>query len=296
MPEPSREIKDHTLRLVATLTEGASLKSLGVESPRMVRILDSVVPVLVSAAERTDVLCEAEDGSIWDIEFEMGTGHGRVVPWMRYHLAAMERYPDRPVHTVIVWGKRQTPLPLRAGAITMKANQVCLSRRNGDAVLRGLVARGRPVAAEEVPEIALLPLMGLSPPYGEKVREVVPLLAGLDAGLRDTVLKAMLVFLYERVTPEEWAHLAEVLNTMGLPSKLWEDMYNKGWAEGEAKGEAKGRQADVLEAFEVRFETVPESVRQAVSAEKDGDVLSAWHRGIIRAKDQAEAARIITGG
>ena len=174
----------------------------------------------------------------------------------------------------------------------MKADQVCLSSRNGDAVLRGLVSRGRPVAAEDLPEIALLPLMGRSPPYGEKVREVVPLLAGLDAGLRDTVLKAMLVFLYERVTPQEWAHLAEVLGAMGLPSKLWEDMYNKGWAEGRAEG----RRAAVLEVFEARFEAVPEAVRQAVSAEKDEARLAAWHRGIIRVTDLSEAARLITGG
>ena len=123
---------------------------------------------------------------------------------------------------------------------------------------------------------------------GEKVREVVPLLAGLDAGLRDTVLKAMLVFLYERVTLRGWAHVAEVIGAMGLPSKLWEDMYNKGWAEG--------RRADVLDAFEVRFAAVPAAVRQAVSAEKNEARLAAWHRGIIRATDLSEAVRMVIGG
>ena len=143
---------------------------------------------------------------------------------------------------------------------------------------------------------------------GEKVREVVPLLAGLDAGLRDTVLKAMLVFLYERVTLRGWAHVAEVIGAMGLPSKLWEDMYNKGWAEGAAKGEAEGeargeargraegRRADVLDAFEVRFAAVPAAVRQAVSAEKNEARLAAWHRGIIRATDLSEAVRMVIGG
>ncbi len=102
--------------------------------------------------------------------------------------------------------------------------------------------------------------------------------------------------------------MAEVLGAMGLPSKLWEDMYNKGWAEGAAKGKAEGevrgeargrtegRRADVLDAFEVRFEAVPEAVRQAVSAEKDEARLSAWHRGIIRATGLSEAVRMVIGG
>ena len=95
---------------------------------------------------------------------------------------------------------------------------------------------------------------------------------------------------------------------MAITPNLFEDLEamgrEKGRAEGraegrtvgEAEGRIEGRQADVLDAFKVRFDVVPEAVCQAVSAEKDGDVLSAWHRGIIRAKDQAEAARIITGG
>lgn len=90
--------------------------------------------------------------------------------------------------------------------------------------------------------------------------------------------------------------MLEVLREMAITPNLFEDLKDIGRADGRAEGEAKGRRAEVLEAFKARFEAVPEAVQQAVSTEKDGEVLSAWLRGIIRAKDQVEAVRIVIGG
>ena len=110
---------------------------------------------------------------------------------------------------------------------------------------------------------------------------------------------------------------------MGLASKLWEDLDRKIRAEGRAEGQAEGRaegraeghaegraqgqvegQAqglraarcqDVLEAFEARFNVVPAAVKRAVVEEQDAERLSVWLRGIIRATDEAEAVRVVTG-
>ncbi len=311
MAKPARELKDHTHHLLARILKGTSLNGLGVDSPRMVQVLNSVVPVVQSAAERTDALYRAEDGSIWHVEYDMGSGHGRVTRWIRYHLAVAEHYPRQAVQTVIVWGRRRTPLLLRVQGVTLEAKQVCLRNQDGDARLHAWVQRGEPLEAAQALEVALLPWMGLRPPYGEKLRQILPLLAGMDRRRREGVVQALLAFTYERAPPEDWEHMVEVLDVMGLASKLWEDLDRKIRAEGRAEGQAEGRaqgqaegQAqglrsgrcqDVLDAFEARFRVVPAAVKRAVAQEQDAERLSVWLRGIIRATDEAEAVRIVTG-
>ena len=71
--------KDHALRLVfSILARGGSLRPLRIDAPRMVRALDSVVPTVQTAAHETDALLEAEDGSVWHLEFQFGGGQEQV--------------------------------------------------------------------------------------------------------------------------------------------------------------------------------------------------------------------------
>ena len=297
MPEPlpSREMKDHVLRLVfSILARGGSLRSLvAADAPRLVRALDSVVPTVQTAAEETDALLEAEDGSIWHLEFQFSGGREQVARWVRYHLAVVERYPDRDVHTVILWGMRRRPVRLVAGEVVFGARQVLLGEQEGDQLLEAY--SGGHVSPEDAVLLALLPLMRVRRPMPELIAAAVPVLEPLEPALRLDILTAMSALAYfraSRASPVEQARVLEVLREMAITPNLFEDLKDMGRAEGEAKG----RRADVLEAFEVRFEAVPEAVRQAVATEKDGTVLSAWLRGIIRAKDQAEAVRLVTGG
>ena len=143
----------------------------------------------------------------------------------------------------------------------------------------------------------------MRPPYGEKLRQILPLLAGLVRRRREGVVRALLAFTYRQATPEDWARTVEVLDVMGLPSKLWEDLDRKIRAEGRAEGRAAGRaegfragrRQGVLEVFEARLNVVPAAVKRAVAEEQDAERLSVWLRGIIRAIDEAEAMRVVAG-
>ncbi len=125
----------------------------------------------------------------------------------------------------------------------------------------------------------------------ELIVATVPLLEPLEPALREVILNAMLALAYFRASPAERRRVMEVLAEMAITPNLFDDLKDMGRAEGRIEG----RRADVLEAFAVRFDAVPEPVRQEVGTERDAERLTAWLRGIIRATDRAEAVRVVLG-
>ncbi len=282
-----REWKEHALRLVfAILACGGSLRSVGIDAPRMVRALDSVVPMVQTAAHETDALLEAEDGSLWHFEFQFG-GQEQVARRIRYHLAVVERYPSRVVHTVILWGERQSPASLVVGEVSFGARQVLLRQAGGERLLEDHGS----VVAEDAAALALLPLMRVRRSMPDLIVAAEPLVAALDPNVRKEVMGALGTLAYRKVEPGERPRVLEVLRKMALTPNVFEDL--EALVRKEAQQEAQ-REA-VLDVFDARFGSVPEAVKAAVAGQTNAARLQAWHRGVARAKDQAEAVGVVLG-
>jgi hypothetical protein len=98
---------------------------------------------------------------------------------------------------------------------------------------------------------------------------------------------------YDSLGPEERPRLLEVLGRMPFGQTLFADLRREGEERGEKRGAlCKAREA-VLEAFAARFDAVPTAVRSAVDETEALDVLSRWHRAVIRAQTAADAERAV---
>jgi len=299
-PDPPREHKDHALRWLFQRLPNPSPHAFGVPCPEQVEVLSPVVPMLETKAVVVDGLLRGvPDGSIWSLEFEMGTPeHGRLI---EHHVAVARAHPGARVETVVFWGRQHPPARLlQCGRATLEAYQVFLPDMDGQAELRRLqttAAAGAGLTDGDILLLATLPLMRHHLRTWDVVEAAAPIAAALPADLESGVVKAMGALAYTALAPEERPFLLEVLGRMPAGQELFEDLRAQGREEGLHEGELRGelrraRQA-VLEAFEAHFDVVPPPVRAAVSAADDVGLLSGWLRAVIRAPDPSSAERTI---
>jgi hypothetical protein len=97
---------------------------------------------------------------------------------------------------------------------------------------------------------------------------------------------------YDALEPADRPRLLEVLGRMPFPQTLFTDLERR----GEQRGALRQAREAVLEAFAARFAAVPDPVQHAVSQVADLDQLHRWHRDVVRARDEAEAARAVLEG
>jgi hypothetical protein len=69
--------------------------------------------------------------------------------------------------------------------------------------------------------------------------------------------------------------------------------HQEGRQEGRQEGILKGRREDVLEALSIRFDHVPEGLREAVLAVADEDTLRELHRAAIRCESLEAFAKTL---
>ena len=124
-----------------------SPRVFGVPCPERVEGLSPVIPLLETKAVVVDGLLRGvDDGSIWPLEFEMGSpDHCRLI---EHHTAVARAYPGVQVETVVFWGRdRSEPHVLRCGRATLDAHQVFLTAMDGDGELRRVVAEPSSIRA-----------------------------------------------------------------------------------------------------------------------------------------------------
>ena len=306
MAEPPRESKDRSLRWLFDLAVGCTLEGVQVHSPRLVRVLPSVVSTVQVRADEVDKVFEAEDGSIWHLEFQQGGG-GRqdTIRLATYHLALAASYAPHAVHTVIFWGRGAPPARrLVVEEVEFRPTQVFVGSMDGAALLSQLLdqtKRGILLAREQLVAVALLPLMRHRESMLEVLRHLRPVVETLTPELQRPVMGAVTALAYSRLTPEEKPRIREVLIGMALAEEFFRDMTElgrqEGWQQGLEQGRQQGRQQGLretlLDGFSVRFGAVPAVVREAVDAVEDLDRLRGMCRAVLRAKDQAEAQRAV---
>ena len=308
-PDPPREHKDHALRWLVEHLRNPSPRVFGVPCPEQVQALSPVIPLLETRTAVVDGLVRGvSDGSIWSLEFEMGTpDHGRLI---EHHVAVARAYPAARVESVIFWGRQHGPVRrLRCGRATLEAHQVFLADMDGEAELSRLQSTARAGAMlgdGDILILATLPLMRHSARVWDVLEEAAPLAAALPADVERGVVTAMGALAYGALRVGERPRLLEVLGRMPAGQELFEALREEGRAQGRREGQAQGRREGhregelrrarqaVLEAFEARFDLVPDAVRGAVSAATDLGLLSAWHRAVVRAPDAAAAGNTIT--
>ena len=162
MPQPHRERKDHGLRYLFDEVPNPSPRVFGVPCPERVEVLSPVIPLLETKAVVVDGLLRGvDDGSIWSLEFEMGSPDNcRLI---EHHTAVARAYPGVQVETVVFWGRdRAEPHVLRCGRASLEAHQVFLAAMDGDGELhrpRRVVAKGRALTSGDILLLATLPLM-----------------------------------------------------------------------------------------------------------------------------------------
>jgi len=300
MPEPPRESGDHALRYLSALTPGSSLSIFDLPSPRFVRVLPSVVPVIATAAEETDQVLEGADGSVWHLEFQLGGGAGDAARLLGYHLALLGSYPHRQVTTVVFWARAtKRPEPLEVDhQVVFAPYQVFLGSMDGAALLAEIsaqVAQAEPLSLDQLLAVAMLPLMRHAGSLLEVLRRAQPLVQTLEPKLQKPVMGAMAALAYSRLSPEERSRIREVLIGMPVAEEFFQDMKREGLQEGLQEGTVTAKREAVLDAFSLRFGAAPPSVQGAVEASTDAVRLTEWYRAIIRAPDRDAAQRAILG-
>ena len=291
-PEPPREKRDHGMRYLFDEVPNPSPRVFGVPCPENVEVLSPVIPLLETKAVVVDGLLRGvDDGSIWSLEFEMGSpDYGRLI---EHHVAVARAYRGTRVETVIFWGRdRSEPHVVQCGRATLEAHQVFLPAMDGTKELRRLrqvVAEGQALTSGDILLLATLPLMHHQQSMWDVVAAAAPLAVGLPPNLERGVVSAMGALAYSALKPEERPFLLEVLGRMPVGEELFEDLR----AQGRHEGEIRDRREAVLEVFTVRFQSVPEDVRRAVERADRLEVLRAWHQAAVLAADAQAAANAI---
>ena len=194
MPAPHRERKDHGLRYLFDEVPNPSPRVFGVPCPERVEVLSPVIPLLETRAVVVDGLLRGtDDGSIWSLEFEMGSpDYGRLI---EHHVAVARAHPGVQVETVVFWGRvRSEPHGLRCSRASLEAHQVFLAAMDGDGELRRLrqvVAGGRELTSGDILLLATLPLMHHRQATWNVIEAAAPLAARLSAKLERGVVSAM---------------------------------------------------------------------------------------------------------
>jgi hypothetical protein len=294
MAEVPREHNDHALRWLFQHLRNPSPRGFGVPCPEQVEVLSPVTPLLETKAVVVDGLLKGvPDGSIWSLEFEMGTtDYGRLI---EHHVAVARAHPGAQVESVVFWGRRHASERVwRCGQATLEAHQVFSPDTDGASELRRLQAAtpaGAALTDGYILLLATLPLMRHETRLWQVLQAVAPVAAASPADVEHGVVTAMGAMAYSALDPAERPHLLEVLGRMPAGQELFEDLRR----EGELRGALRVARQAVLEAFEAHFDDVPAAVRTAVAGTEDLALLSAWLRTVVRARDAQMAAEAILG-
>ena len=301
--EPHRERKDHGLRWLFSALPNPSPRIFGVRCRGHMDVLSPVIPLLETKAVVVDgLLRDPKDGSIWSLEFEMSNtpDFGRLI---EHHVAVARAYPGCRIETVAFWGRlHSTQVKIQCGHASLKARQVALPTMDGATALQAVRERVKsrlPLQTDDILLLATLPLMRHGMRMWTVLEQAAPLTEALDPELRRGVVTAMGSLAYSALDPAERPFLLEVLRQMPAGQELFEDLRREGRQEGLQEGRHEGalataRQA-VLDAFEARFDGVPEAVRDAVHQTGDPDRLNRWLRAVVRARDAAAAQQAVCG-
>ena len=125
------------------------------------------------------------------------------------------------------------------------------------------------------------------------LEDLAPLATGLDPEWAAVVAGAMGALAYDARESADRPRRLEVLGRMPFPQTLFTDLERRGEQRGEQRGALCQARVAVLEAFAARFTAVPDPVQHAVSQVADLDQLHRWLRAVVRARDEAEAARAV---
>jgi hypothetical protein len=294
-PPLHREHRDHGLRGLFTIPR-ISLRRFGIPSAPMVRELSGDIKIIDTAVEEADDILEDEAGTVWVLEFERGSGNAARL--IRHYAAAVQRHPRQRVELALFWdGARRPPRvrPVRAQRASVAAYQVFLASLDGRAALARLRAQApAALSSDDALELALVPAMDHGGrPMWDVLEDLAPLAAGLDPEWAAVVVGAMGALAYDALEPAERPRLLEVLGRMPFPQTLFTDLERRGEERGEQRGALCQARVAVLEAFAARFTAVPDPVQHAVSQVADLDQLHRWLRAVVRARDEAEAARAV---
>ena len=297
-PPLHREHRDHGLRGLFTIPR-TSLRRFGIPSAPMVRELSGDIKIIDTAVEEADDILEDEAGTVWVLEFERGSGNAARL--IRHYAAAVQRHPRQRVELALFWDGARRPArvrPVRAQRASVAAYQVFLASLDGRAALARLRAHApAALGSDDALELALAPAMDHGGrPMWDVLEDLAPLAAGLDPEWAAVVVGAMGALAYDALEPAERPRLLEVLGRMPFPQTLFTDLERRGEERGEQRGALRQAREAVLEAFAARFAAVPDPVQHAVSQVADLDQLHRWHRDVVRARDEAEAARAVLEG
>ena len=301
-PRQPRNLKDRALLWISGLLAGARVP-LVQGAPRLLHVVDSRMWNMAPAKQETDRTLLAEDGSIWTFEFQFRESEADHARMAGYYLTLLQQHPGHPIHTVVFWGQRQPPeRPLHLQEVVFNPRQVFLQALLAEEELERWRLRAQthtPLDREAALELAMLPLMHHSTGMRGLLEAALPVTDCLEHDLRDPVRAAMLCLGYTELqtdTDRAWAR-RELLNMPVVGQELFEDLIREGLEKGRQEGELAGalRQAQeaVLEAFAARFDAAPASVSDAVAKTTDLELLTRWHRAVVRAPDAASAAAAV---
>jgi len=296
IPVP-REAKDRVLRWLFEILKNGSLAPLGVNVPKPAAPLPSDVLQVDVRRSATDALFRAEDQSILHIEFQMTSTQDDLRRFLLYDAGVLGRYRDAPkVHTVVLYGPHASPLPpdQNFGSISYTVHAVYLGQQNGEARLNELLHKAKShgrLEQEDILTLALVPLMQHHRPLWQLLLDAKPLFEYVPRAVRDPLLYAMVALGYAYETAPNRTKLKEVLGLMSIGQEFLEDIMRdalqkgmeKGLETGIARGKLEASREDVLEVIEVRFGTVPSTVRAKVEATTDVETLRQWHRLALQA-------------
>ena len=301
-PRQPRNFKDRALVWISGLLAGARVP-LVQGAPRLLHVVDSRMWDMAPAKQETDRTLLAEDGSIWTFEFQFRESEADYARMAGYYLTLFQQHPGRSIHTVVFWGQRQPPeRPLCLQQVIFNPRQVFLQSLLAEAELERwrLRAQARiPLDREAALELAMLPLMRHTVGMRDLLDAALPVSNWLEQDLRDPVRAAMLCLGYSDLrtdTDREWAR-RELLNMPVVGQELFEDLIRDGLEKGRQEGRQEGvlhqAQKAVLEAFTARFDAAPVSVCDVVAKTSDLELLTRWHRTVVRAPDAAAAAAAV---
>ena len=307
-PRQPRNFKDRALVWISGLLAGGHVP-LVEDSPRLMRVVDRQLFVMAPSEQETDRTFLAEDDSVWSFEFQFRDSEADVARMAGYHLTLLRQHPGRVVETVIFWGHRLPPEePLHLPQVTFHPRQVFLQALLAETELargRRRAEAGAPLDREAALELVMLPLMRHTLGMRNLLEAALPVTERLEPDLRAPTRAAMLCLGYGELqspTDRAWAR-EELLNVPVVGQELFEDLVRDGLEKGLERGLEQGRhegelhqaQKAVLEAFTARFEDLPAAVREAVAKTSDMELLSQWHRAVVRAPDAAAAAAAVLG-
>ena len=248
---------DVIMKSMAETFRDKSLKFFGLDTPRIVDVVPTVLPVLDVKVNRTDYIFLLEDSTYLHLEFQTTVSMENLYRFALYDARIINK--DKvDVRTAVVYsGKIETaPERFRKGSLSYDVTNVYMKGFNGDKEYKKLqkkILKSKPLDDIDLLKLIFLPLMKSEISEDEMAIKAAELAKNILGDVKTFVIGAIIAITDKFMSEDYRKKLLEVLKLTHIEQMIREKGREEGLEEGENNKAIEIAKLAIKEGADVDF-------------------------------------------